>query len=184
MDLVPRNTSLHSLWRALLMWQGFGKASFSKLTLLKFWSQGESCNFLWRGKINFRPIILLFNVPQSRARMFRDAGSVAGTSSPNVSFCSHQLASSAGPSRERLGNPNTPGAYQPCTSLPSTWPSRSPKQRTTSFPENQFQPRSAGFKAVSRTPAGPGLVAALFSSVKPGFLLSAVWVYLLLPPCL
>lgn len=117
MGLVPRNASVHSFWRALLRWQGFGKASFSKRALPKCWSQGESCNFLWRGKINFRPIVLLFSAPNIEPGRLGMLAELQGRALP----LSHSVPASwpvLPALLERLGNPNTRGAYPPCTSLP------------------------------------------------------------------
>lgn len=97
---------------------GIWKSQFLKTNTCKILEPGGILQFSLERQNKFQTYHFVVQRPQYRARMFRDAGSVAGKSSPNVSFCSSQLASSACPSRERLGHPNTPGAYQRCTSLP------------------------------------------------------------------
>lgn len=97
---------------------GIWKSQFLKTSTSKMMEPGGILQFSLERQNKFQTYRFVVQRPQYRARTFRDVGRVAGKSSPIVSFCSSQLATSACPSRERLGNPNTRGAYPPCTSLP------------------------------------------------------------------
>lgn len=74
--------------------------------------------------------------------------------SPKAKFCSREPASSANLSRERLGNPHTPGSLRTLPEPASSFNlARQVPQR-----KNQLGPRSAGFEALAHPLARPSLM--------------------------
>lgn len=113
-DLVPQKSKFSFSLVCLANAKGFGKATYSELTLRKiFWPRGSLTIFYGAAKQISDLIILSFEVPKSRASVIRNAGRVAGKKlSPKTSLCSSELASSACLSGKRLCNANTPGSLQ------------------------------------------------------------------------